>query len=58
MGFGTAKDSPIQISVNYQIALILIELKLKLIQQQISNKIRLDSTLEWLSKVPRELSII
>ena len=46
MAFGTAKDSPFQISVNYQIALILVELKLKLIQQQISNKIRLDSTLE------------
>ena len=46
MAFGTAKDSPFQISVNHQIALILVELKLKLIQQQISNKIRLDSTLE------------
>ena len=46
MAFGPAKDSPFQISVNYQIALILVELKLKLIQQQISNKIRLDSTLE------------
>ena len=59
--FGTAEDSPFHEFGNYQVARILVKLN-KADKQQIykkkNNKIRLYSTLDSLSKVPRELSII